>query len=183
LRQIAVFLAAAVGTPTSVNRMRNTFRLSADTIAGYIDALCSAYLFFPCRFFSRSVNERVYNPRKNYMIDPGMRSAVLGTTNLGTDMENLLALHYHKNTDIWYWKSGVEVDFVIGDGEAALESKYKNRIAAEDIRGGLMFAREHGLERLYVATEELGEVREIEGIQVHLIPSTHILLGRDGPDL
>jgi hypothetical protein len=181
LRQVAVFMAGAIGKPLSVNKMRNTFKLSAEAISGYIDALCSAYLFFPCPFYSRSVNERTYNPRKYYAIDPGMTGAVLGNVSVGNAVENLLALHYWKRGNIGYWKSNVEVDIVIGDGDDAIESKFKNDISPKDIRGGLMFAKKEKLDRLYVATDEYDAKKVIDGIGVHFVPITRILLGEGGP--
>lgn len=181
LRQVAVFMASSIGSPVSINKMKNTFKLSTETISNYIDALCSAYLFFPCQYYSKSINERTYNPKKYYMIDTGMAAAVLGRINYGAFVENILALHYLKKGDVWYWKSGGEVDFVLGDAEAAMESKYKNDVSANDLKGGLEFVRTHKLDKLYVATEEQKEKLTVDNIDIHLIPSTRILLEMDGP--
>ncbi len=181
LRQVAVFMAGAIGTPVSVNKMRNTFKLSADAISSYIGALCSAYLFFPCPYYSKSVNERIYNPKKYYMIDTGMAAAVLGKINSGSAIENLLALHYHDKEDIWYWKSEKELDLVIGDANAALESKFRDGIKPQDIRGGLAFAKNRKLKKLYVATKEQHGMDTVDGIDIHYIPAARILLGKEGP--
>jgi hypothetical protein len=181
LRQVAVFLMGAVGKPGSVNKMQRTFKLSANTISSYIDALCNAYLFFPCPYFSRSVNERIYNPRKYYAIDPGMAHAVLGHQGSGAAVENLLALHYHKSGPVSYWKSEAELDFVIGNARGVLESKFKGSIDPKELRGGLSFCKRHRLKRLFVATDDLEEERDIAGIDVLFVPATRILLGKGGP--
>jgi predicted AAA+ superfamily ATPase len=179
LRSVAVMLMASVGTPLSVNKVRNSSKLSADAINGYVDALCGAYLFFPCGFHSKSVNERTYNPKKYYAIDPGMASAVMGKVNVGTAVENLLALHYYKKGDIGYWKSDGELDLVV-DG-MALESKFKNRIESDDLKGGLAFAKRSGRKKLYVATEELDDDVVMDGMKVIMRPAARMLLGDEGP--
>ncbi len=183
LRQVAVHMAGSLGTPLSVNKMRKTFKISMEAISGYIDALCSAYLFFPCQYYSRSVNERTYNPKKYYIIDTGMASAVLGRVNYGASVENILALHYMKRGDVWYWKSGGEVDFVLGDAQAVVESKFRSNVSVDDVRPGLEFARMHGIDRLYVATEEQREEINDKGVVVQFVPSSRILLGMESPEI
>ena len=179
LRSVAIMLMASVGTPISVNKVRNTLKLSADAINGYIDALCGAYLFFPCDFHSKSVNERTYNPKKYYAMDPGMASAVMGKANIGAGVENLLALHYHKKGDIGYWKSECELDLVVGG--LALESKFKSRITSEDLKGGLAFAKVSKRKKLFVATEELEDDVVMDGVKVAMRPAARMLLGEGGP--
>jgi predicted AAA+ superfamily ATPase len=177
LRQVAAFMAGAVGSPTSVHKMHRTFRLSMETLSAYIDALRSAYLIFPCHYHSRSANERTYNPKKYYMIDTGMASAVLGSMNEGAAVENLLALHFMRTGEVRYWRSEGELDLVLNDGRTAVESKFKDRIGPRDIKGGLRFAMENGLDRLHVATAEHEGVETIEGVEVHFTPAVKILLG------
>lgn len=181
LRQIAVFMAGSLGKPASINKMKNTFKMSSDAISGYIDALCSAYLFFPCPYHSKSANERIYNPKKYYMIDTGMAHAVLGTLGDGAAVENLLALHYWKRGGIGYWKSNYELDLVINDGKAALESKYQNKVEMSSLKGGLEFAKVFKLKRLYVATDDLEDERKTDGKTVEFLPASRILLGKGGP--
>lgn len=181
LRQVAVFLLGSIGTQISLNKMHRVFKISAEAISGYIDALCNAYLFFPCQYYSRSMNERIYNPKKYYCIDPGMVHSVLGKISLGATAENLLALHYYKLGDISYWKSDVELDFVIGNAKAALESKFKKDIDPKEIRGGLLFCKKERLKRMYVATDDLEGTKTINGITVNFVPTARILLGESGP--
>ena len=181
LRQVAVFLLASIGTPTSVNKMHKVFKISPEAISGYIDALCNAYLFFPCQFYSRSMNEKIYNSKKYYCIDPGIVHAVLGKIALGAAAEDLLALNYYKSGEIGYWKAEAELDLVIGNAKAALESKFKKDIDQKEIRGGLLFCKEKGLDKMYVATDDLTVTKKINGISVHFVPAARILLGEAGP--
>jgi predicted AAA+ superfamily ATPase len=179
LRQLAVFMAGSMGMPMSVNKVRRTFRLSADAVSGYIDALVGAHLFLPCQYHSTSVNERIYNPKKYYLIDPGMASAVIGTVKEGTAVENLLALHFYKMGDIRYWKSRYEVDFVLDGGKIALESKFRSKVSPKDIRGGMKFVRSHGNSELYVATKDLESQETVDDVKVYYLPILKILAASD----
>ena len=82
-----------------------------------------------------------------------------------------------------FYEAEAEVDLVLGDGSAVLESKFKNKVDSRELRGGLRFAREKKLKRLFVATEELRKVEDIEGVEVRFIPGADILLSRDGSEM
>ena len=47
--------------------------------------------------------------------------------------------------DLSYWRlsSGIEVDFVLGDGEVAIEVKGKDRVRAHDARHLLQFRKDY----------------------------------------
>ena len=110
-----------------------------------------------------------------------MARAVLGTENIGAAVENILAIHYHKKDDIWYWKSDAELDFILGDAQAAVESKFKTDIDQRSLRGGLKFSKKLKLKTLYVATEDFQSTQKINDINVIFIPVTNILLRAEGP--
>jgi len=179
LRDIAVLLLGMIGKPASINKMRNTLKISADAVSASIDALTSAYLFVPCRYFSKSMNERIYNPRKYYAIDTGMAAAVLGRFGEGIGVENIIALHFSRKGDIWYWKSDGELDFVLDRGKLALESKFMNDIGEGDLKGALQYAKRARLGSITVATDEAEGINVMGGIEVRLVPSARLLLGGD----
>jgi predicted AAA+ superfamily ATPase len=114
-------------------------------------------------------------------MDPGMTNSVLGKTSPGAAVENLLALNYYKLGDLSYWKSDVELDFVIGKAKAAVESKFKKDIDPKEIRGGLLFCKEKKLNKMYVATDDFEGERIINGITVEFVPTARVLLGQAGP--
>ena len=73
------------------------------------------------------------------------------------------ALHYPIR--FWRTKSGLEVDFVLGEGEVALEVKGLTRVDSQDLRGLKAFVEEHRPRGAYVVCNEPAE-RLIDGIRV-----------------
>lgn len=69
--------------------------------------------------------------------------------------------------DIRFWrtKSGAEVDFVLGDGEVAIEVKGANRLERKDLRGLRAFKEEHSPRSSIVICNE-AEERIHEGIRI-----------------
>ncbi|HZD05723.1 MAG TPA: DUF4143 domain-containing protein [Longimicrobiales bacterium] len=72
-------------------------------------------------------------------------------------------LHY----DIRFWrtKSGLEIDFVLGDGEVAVEVKGTRRVDARDLRAMKAFAQEHSPRAAWVVCLEPSE-RVSDGLRI-----------------
>jgi len=73
------------------------------------------------------------------------------------------------NYDVNFWrtKSGLEVDFVLGHGEVAIEVKGTNRVDNTDLRPLKTFCREYRPSRAIVVCNE-SAARLHEGI--HILP-------------
>jgi predicted AAA+ superfamily ATPase len=73
-------------------------------------------------------------------------------------------LHY----DIRFWrtKAGREVDFVLGDGEAAIEVKGSTRVDRTDLRGLEAFSEDHKPKHRFVVCNESRERLTAEGIRI-----------------
>jgi len=68
--------------------------------------------------------------------------------------------------NFWRTKSGLEVDFVLGDGEVAVEVKGKARVDGKDVRGLMAFADEYSPKKALVVCNEpeeriLGQIRVV----------------------
>lgn len=76
--------------------------------------------------------------------------------------------------DIRYWrtKSGLEVDFVLGQGEVAIEVKGSKRVSGPELRALRRFMADHGPRVAIVVCNET-EPREREGIRI--LPWKHFL--------
>jgi predicted AAA+ superfamily ATPase len=61
-------------------------------------------------------------------------------------------LHYPIH--FWRTKSGMEVDFILGDGQVAIEVKGSSRIERKDVRGLEVFAAEQSPARTIVVSNE-----------------------------
>jgi predicted AAA+ superfamily ATPase len=64
----------------------------------------------------------------------------------------------------WRTKSGLEVDFVLGDGEVAIEVKGTSRADSADFRSLRAFAQDHRPRRAILLCNELAP-RVVEGIE------------------
>ena len=177
LKAVASLMARNVGTTVSVNKLARTLKVSTAAVSSYINALCSAYLYYPCEFYSMSVTERAYNPKKYYITDTGLGAAITGKFRLGTAMENLIHNYLMRKSSINYWRSLYEVDFYLPRDKLALEVKYKSQVSKEEIKGVLNFAKKMRLKKAVVATKSLETEERYEGVNVRFIPVWRILQG------
>lgn len=96
-------------------------RVSKNSLYQYLDYFADAFVFFPLRKYSHSLKEQEQSLPKIYCIDNGIIDAVLGDDR-SKKLENavfltLLARGYTANKQLFYYRTGVEVDFVIRDRE------------------------------------------------------------------
>ena len=74
-------------------------------------------------------------------------------------------LHY------WRTRTGIEVDFILGNGEVAVESKISDHIQKRDVQGLLAFHKEIPTAKLYVVCLEPRErLMAVDDKEIHVIP-------------
>lgn len=121
LRSIAKYLASVVGSPVSVRSVANYLvsngrSVSPNTVDGYIDALCEAFLFYEAERFDIVGKALLRSNKKLYMADLGIRNHILPKKNydLGFSVENIVYLElFRRGYQINVGKIGdAEVDFV-----------------------------------------------------------------------
>ena len=128
LRHLAHALFAANAGGFSVSSLHGALvsqgiRVGKTTLLQYLDHLLDAYLAFLVPIRTRSEKQRIVNPRKVYLIDPGLAFAVQagGARNLGARLENTVYLELRRrigrraSNAVAYYKtrSGREVDFAV----------------------------------------------------------------------
>ena len=61
---------------------------------------------------------------------------------------------HEKNFSITYWRTsqGLEVDFILGDGEVAIEVKISDRLRSKDLNGIKAFCEEHKPRKAFVVS-------------------------------
>ncbi|MEX1118520.1 MAG: DUF4143 domain-containing protein [Terrimicrobiaceae bacterium] len=158
----ADFLRAAAIGDTEVLNFSNIGRecgVATSTVRGYYEILVDSLLgaFVPA--FTRRAKRRTQQAPKFYFRDVGVvnhltrRGTVLaGSEIFGKAFENYvfheLSVYERSKgrefpTSYWRLTTGVEVDFILGDAEIAIEVKGKERIPARDTRNLLQFRAEH----------------------------------------
>lgn len=157
--------------------VREYFTILVDTLIGYF--------LYPYR---KKVNRDIIKDTpKFYLFDVGLstylkRSSIkdlrgpeAGHALEGYIYQELYAYVHYKElkTDITYWrtKSGYEVDFILGDGEVAVEVKVSADIAPSDLRGLQAFMEEHpGARAIVVANVERPRLMQVNYGSVTILP-------------
>lgn len=159
--------------------------VASSTVRGYYEILEDTLVgaFVPA--FTRRAKRRVQHAPKFYFRDVGIVNHLVhrghvapGTETFGKAFENWifheLSVHARRGSrpyEIAYWRlsSGIEVDFVLGDAETAIEVKGKDRIHSRDTRNLEEFQREHPSvkRQIVVCTEPRSRVTDSG---VHILP-------------
>lgn len=165
IRYLIKTLITSAGARFSVNKFHKDVRSQGieagkNTVHTYLAYVEDAFLAFLVPLHTDSVRKRNVNPRKVYVVDPGLvRAFSFPAHDLGPRFENLVYLDLRRRgCEIGYYitRSGFEVDFVARapDGRTRL---YQAAYEASDPA-----VRERELRALDEAREELG----LEGMLV-----------------
>lgn len=186
--------SAAIGDTELVN-FQNIARecaVSSPTVKEYYQILVDTLLgrFLPA--FTARPKRRVIQAPKFYFADVGVvnhlaqrGSVAPGGELFGKALENLIChelsafREYHERPwSLSYWRlaSGIEVDFVLGDAEIAIEVKSSPRISAAHLKGLIAFGEDQpGVQRRIMVCLE--PRRRVTKDGVEIIPVAKFLEG------
>lgn len=147
--EILVYKNIASDCGVALNTVRSYFEILEDTLIG---RRLSAYTARPKRKVIHAPKFYFFDVAiVNYLAKRG--SLISGSSSFGKAFENWLfneILAYkqynQKNVELSYWRladSGAEVDFIVGDLEAAIEAKSSNNIQNRDLKGLREIERDH----------------------------------------
>lgn len=119
-------LIKQAGSTFSVNKFFNDLKsqgmnVSKMTIYDYLSYLEDAYLVFSVPLYSESIRKSQINPKKIYIIDPGLINAYVShsSSNIGHLFENLVYIELkRRGFEVYYYlteKDRYEVDFLVKD--------------------------------------------------------------------
>lgn len=187
----AEFLRVAALTNGELLNYTNVAReagVSAKVVRGYFQILEDTLLGFRVAPWRRSKTRRMIETEKFYLFDVGVanylsrRTPREGTPEFGKALEHyilmeLKAYQAYRNPelDIRYWRTstGMEVDFVIGEMDVALEIKGTRRVHEGDLKGLNALLAEHKVKHpLLISLER--EPRKLGG-RIHALPWRHFL--------
>ena len=121
LKTIAKYLASVVGNPVSVKSITDYLtstgrKLSANTVADYVEALTESFIFYPAERFDIVGKQILKTNRKLYIVDLGLRNHILPRVHydLGFSLENIVYFELiRRGYRVLVGKAGnTEVDFV-----------------------------------------------------------------------
>jgi hypothetical protein len=182
LKRICIFLLTNVSKSVSYNSIKNTFGISLDTAKEYVSYMEEAFLVFEHLYFSYSLKEQMARQRKIYCIDNGLRNAnsVLFSRDIGRLVENAVFLELmHKGREVFYWRNGNEVDFIVRNGKDILpiNVSYGEDINKREVAGLLSFMKEHRVKEGLVLTEDSHEEKSYPEGKIRFVPVWLWLLG------
>jgi len=140
-KDVALYLMTNFTKTASLRNIRNSLRISYDTIKDYLSHFKDAFLFFSLDYFSYSYKEQKTRASKIYVIDNGLRNAVSFkfSKDIGKLAENLVFLELIKRKkEIFYWEGKNEVDFVIKELDnslTAINVSFSDEIAEREFKG------------------------------------------------
>lgn len=93
--QLVELLPERIGSPLSVNSLREDLGVAFDTVKSWLDTLARLYFLFELRPFAGKLARTLRREAKVYLFDPSE------VEDAGARFENLVALHLHKLVDAW----------------------------------------------------------------------------------
>jgi predicted AAA+ superfamily ATPase len=116
LRRLTTFLITNSGNLVSANKLAGIFDVkSPATLLEYFSFLKDAYLLEFVPMFSHSQKIQARNPKKVYVMDPGLytENAISTSDNTGRRLENLVFLHLRrKYKHLFYYRNKGECDLI-----------------------------------------------------------------------
>jgi predicted AAA+ superfamily ATPase len=181
LLRLTEYLMDSIGSPVSANKILGVFQAdglklkNTQVIAKYMDLLENAFIFYKAQRYDLRGKERLKTLGKYYVVDTGLRNAVLRknyTDNVGPQLENIVYIELLRRrylVDIGTYNSA-EIDFVARKGAEVIYIQVTQQIPENSTRetDNLKYLRD-GYEKLVLTANRM-DVGRIDGIEVkHVI--------------
>ena len=159
------------------------------TVKGYFQILIDTLLGFFVQPYAKKIKRDIISSApKFYLFDIGVAnylskqvvSSLQGTV-AGNSFEHFIFMeliayknYLRKRFDITYWrtKTGLEVDFILGDADIAIEVKISKVVHKQDLKGLIAFCEEHNPKSAFVVSQDSSRrVLDIcPKIQIQILP-------------
>ncbi len=146
------FLKAAAITSSEILNYTNVASdcgVSAKVVRNYFSILEDSYLGFRIKPWGTSKERRLIATEKFYLFDVGVKNYLarsqpkIGSSEFGKAFEHYILMeikayqaYRQPEMDITFWRTtnDQEVDFILGDKQAAIEVKASSRVSSKDMR-------------------------------------------------
>jgi len=193
---------AGLANPVSVNAIYGDIRsqgmkIAKDELYNWLSWACDIYLLQKVPRFSRSLAKQEAALAKYYVIDNGLRNAVipLQSDDSGKQLENTVFLDLLRRRTggetISFYQGRGECDFVIGDEECvrrlvqvtwsmAGDDETARNTRKREIEGLVEASEALGCEDLTVVTHDETADVTVRGHRIRIVPAWRFLLEREG---
>ena len=179
--------------PTSINSIYNDIRsqglkVTKNDLYHWANYICDIFMFLRIPRYDRSLVKEHSSLAKYYVIDNGMRNAVLlpQSNDMGKYLENTVFMQLIRKKEpdekITYYSGHGECDFVVQHDEAVVAlyqvtwSMSDSDTRKREIDGLLEASEQTGCKHLYVITKEEEEELEVGNRRIQILPAWKWLL-------
>ena len=181
LESLAKYYLTNVSTLQSFNNIKNVLKINLDTVERFSYYFTTVFLLNFIKKFSYSEKEQIFNPRKIYCADTGLRNSVafVFSEDWGRLAENIVFNKLNKTeNEVYYWKNEKqeEVDFIIKRGKKDLQAVQvcwnieKLETQEREIISIIKACKELRLKEGLILTEDAEKENKIEGIRITFKP-------------
>ena len=156
--------------------VQNFYQILVDTLLGYF--------IYP--FKSKIKRDIIIATPKFYLFDvaianylAGINIQALKGAQAGRSFEHYIMMELmayrglmQKHFTISYWrtKSGLEVDFILGNAQVAIEIKISSGVRKSDLKGLIAFCEEHQKARAIVVSQDEAPRKLLDPIEIDILP-------------
>ena len=169
LKRILGIVASHPGIITDYATLANDLGISRKTLSRYIYYLERGFLIQKCYNFSKNRLTSEKKMKRLYLSSTTLLFRLCEDPDTGRAVENLII---NSSNARFFWRKGAsEVDCVLSEGDSIIpiESKYKDGIRRNDIKGLLKFLKEFSLDKGCVVTKDMAAEGEIDGKRITFI--------------
>jgi len=168
LENLMYLIAEKQTLPLNNYTLSKILCIKKETVDNYLQYLKSAHLIFSATYYSKNATKRITKESKHYIVDTGLRNAlltesILGDDALGKDIEGAVAAHLMRHRSgidakLFYWKDKYEVDFVYDN--IPIEVKFKNNVRSGELKGIMKFMEQFGSKYGIVVTKDMFKMQD-----------------------
>jgi len=177
-------LAENVKQPSSYSRLANMIsaagrKINLETVSDYLNYLSESWLILPVENIAAKIADKVSN-KKYYFIDNGILNLFLMNSDTSL-LENIVAVNLIRRykTEVFYYMSGVEVDFFVRSKKTAVQVSYSisdPQTREREVKALLTIFSHFEADRLIIITKEEEETIQENGKTIEVIPLWKFLL-------
>lgn len=177
------------GQMINANNIARDCGIDRTTVQGYYQILIDTmlgYHIYP--YAKKNKRDIITATPKFYLFDVGVANYLSQQqlTSLkghvaGQSFEHFILMelkayidYSRKRIDITYWrtKTGLEVDFILGNAKVAIEVKISEQVHQQDLKGLISFCEEHPKAKPIVVSQDKRErVLEVnDSLSIHIVP-------------